>query len=403
MQGGVRKRGGTWSYYFDCGSVQGKRQKKEKGGFSSRKEAEAALSDAVSRYNKSGNIFTPSEITVSDFLDEWLRQYVKENLSYHTWQAYVSLVNNHIRPQLGAYRLRSLTAASLQEYTINLKNSGLTKATVYGILVVLKSALDYAVVPLQYIDSNPARLVRLPKMEKNPPTRCRYMDKGQIEKLFEMFPFGAEEHLLFALGYYCGMRVNECLSLTWDKIDLDNGVIHVDRQIIGHAKPHFLVFGKPKSESSIRDIAIGKTLIRELRRERKRQKVNYMKAGPDFYEYYMDSDDHIKSCRRKNLPDGSNIIEFVCIRDDGFRISSSRLTPIMKQISEELGITFCFHTLRHTHATVLVENKADIKDVQARLGHASVKTTINTYVADTDKMKKRTVDIFEQASGGGIL
>lgn len=67
MTGGTRKRGTTWSYYFDLGKVGGKRQKKEKGGFKTKKEAEAALAKAISEYNHAGMVFEPSEITVSDF------------------------------------------------------------------------------------------------------------------------------------------------------------------------------------------------------------------------------------------------------------------------------------------------------------------------------------------------
>lgn len=66
MNGGVRKRGSTWSYYFDLGKVDSKRKKKEEGGFRTKKEAEAVLAKALNEYNTAGQVFTPSEITVSD-------------------------------------------------------------------------------------------------------------------------------------------------------------------------------------------------------------------------------------------------------------------------------------------------------------------------------------------------
>ena len=84
MTGGTRKRGKTWSYYFDLGKIDGKRQKKEKGGFSTKKEAEAALAKALNEYNNGGQVFTPSEITVADYLDLWFDQYCKMNLKYNT-------------------------------------------------------------------------------------------------------------------------------------------------------------------------------------------------------------------------------------------------------------------------------------------------------------------------------
>lgn len=69
MQGGVRKRGTTWSYYFDLGKIDGKRKKKEKGGFRTKKEAEQALASAMNEYNNAGTVFEASNITVSDYLD----------------------------------------------------------------------------------------------------------------------------------------------------------------------------------------------------------------------------------------------------------------------------------------------------------------------------------------------
>lgn len=69
MNSGVRKRGGTWSYYFDLGRIDGKRKKKEKGVFRTKKEAETVLAKALNEYNNAGAVFEPSEITVADYLN----------------------------------------------------------------------------------------------------------------------------------------------------------------------------------------------------------------------------------------------------------------------------------------------------------------------------------------------
>lgn len=66
-------------------------------------------------------------------------------------------------------------------------------------------------------------------------------------------------------------------------------------------------------------------------------------------------------------------------------------------IHKELQLAFDYHSLRHTHATILIESGADVKDVQARLGHNNIQTTLQTYVHDTEKMAERSVDIFETA------
>ena len=66
-------------------------------------------------------------------------------------------------------------------------------------------------------------------------------------------------------------------------------------------------------------------------------------------------------------------------------------------IHYELNIMFNYHSLRHTHATTLVENGANIKDVQERLGHCNIETTLNTYTHNTDYLRSQSVDIFENA------
>ena len=64
-------------------------------------------------------------------------------------------------------------------------------------------------------------------------------------------------------------------------------------------------------------------------------------------------------------------------------------------VNYELGINFKFHSLRHTHATMLLDNGANFKDIQKRLGHSKLSTTMDTYSYVTEKMSISTVDIFE--------
>lgn len=74
-----------------------------------------------------------------------------------------------------------------------------------------------------------------------------------------------------------------------------------------------------------------------------------------------------------------------------YKLIDSGLLPAMK-----LGIRFNFHSLRHTHATLLMEAGANIKDIQKRLGHSKIATTIDTYSHVTENIKNNTVDIFEK-------
>lgn len=113
MTGGTRKRGSTWSYYFDLGTVDGKRQKKEKGGFKTKKDAEQALTKAMNEYNNSGQSFEPSEITLSDYLDFWFDNFCKMNLKYNTQVGYLQIIENHLKPTFGHYIIFSTPPVSV--------------------------------------------------------------------------------------------------------------------------------------------------------------------------------------------------------------------------------------------------------------------------------------------------
>ena len=171
MNGGVRKRSTTWSYYFDLGKVDGKRKRKEKGGFRTKKDAEAALAKALNEYNNTGMVFEPTEITVADYLNQWFDLYCKTNLKYNTQVGYLRLIQAHLIPKFGAYRLKAITSAILQEYAVELKMNGYSKSHIVGILSVFSAALNYAVEPMHYIISNPMQYVKFPKVEKPPRER----------------------------------------------------------------------------------------------------------------------------------------------------------------------------------------------------------------------------------------
>ena len=100
---------------------------------------------------------------------------------------------------------------------------------------------------------------------------------------------------------------------------------------------------------------------------------------------------------QKSLQSDLPRVKMVCVTEHGEYTSTDSFKYCSKIIHKELKIAFDYHSLRHTHATILIESGADVKDVQTRLGHANIQTTLQTYVHDTEKMANRSVDIFEQA------
>ena len=143
----VMKRGKSWQYRFDAASVNGKRKQISKSGFATKKEAVEAGTKAMAEYNSSGQCFEPSSISVADYLDFWFDNYVKMNLKYNSQVAYLSIIEKHLKPRFGIYKLSALQASSIQEMVNQLKINGLSKSQVTNILCTLSGALNYAVEP----------------------------------------------------------------------------------------------------------------------------------------------------------------------------------------------------------------------------------------------------------------
>lgn len=419
MQGGVRKRGSTWSYYFDLGKVDGKRKKKEKGGFRTKKEAEAALAAAMNEYNNAGQVFEPSEITVSDYLDQWYELSCKLNLKYNTQVGYLRIIEGHLRPKFGAYKLKAINSAVLQEYANSLKLNGYSKSHIVGILTVFQSALDYAIEPLHYISQNPMKSVKFPKVERKPRERI-ILTLDEWQQIIDRFR-ETRYYIPLMIGFYTGLRISEAFALTWDDIDFEKRTLSVNKQVVKRnfgADVRKVVeekgkkemrsswyFTTPKTQSSVRTIPFGDTLYQALKQERTEQMKSEMKHG-EYYTIHVlkkEIDEKGNDMFRivpvqKCLESQLQRVRLICITENGQYTSTDSFKYCSRVIHNEMQLAFDYHSLRHTHATMLIEAGANVKNVQMRLGHTNIQTTLQTYVHDTEKMGEQSVDLFEQVA-----
>ncbi|MCC0716526.1 site-specific integrase [Clostridioides sp. ES-S-0077-01] len=371
MKGGIRKRGEKWYYYFDLGTINGKRKKIERVGGKTKKEAEKALRDAMSEFENEGQLFSDNEMSFSDFLDFWYKEYVLLNCKYGTQKNYEKIIRNHLKPDLGKYKLKNLNPAILQKFLNDKSRFGLSKNSINNFYGVLSGALKSAVYPFKFIKENPMQYVHMPKMQENKKNDLKIISLKDFNKILERFPQGSSFYTPLQIAFNTGMRGGEITALQWDDIDLENKIIHVRHTLISKGKEGFEL-GSPKTESSYRKINIGDTLTKVLREHKKLQKEMKLKFG----EWYINSN-------------------FVCTKEMGEHVTTNSLKYLSRVVNYELGIDFNFHSLRHTHATMLLENGANIKDIQHRLGHAKISTTMDTYSHVTNNMRNQTVNIFE--------
>ncbi|MGO0904962.1 tyrosine-type recombinase/integrase [Clostridioides difficile] len=373
MKGGVRKRSNKWYYYFDLGIVEGKRKKVERVGGSTKKEAEKALREALNEYENSGIVFEESNISLSDYLDFWYKEYVLLNCKYNTQESYRINIEKHIKPKLGVYKVKALTPAILQNFINKKYKEDYSQSTLQVLKAILHRSLKSAVYPYKHIRENPMQYVSIPKTKTKTETKkVKTITLEEFNQTLNIFPQDSFQRIVLLIGFYTGMRRGEIIALTWDDIDLDNKTITVKHTLI-KKKNGMFELSQPKTESSCRTIFTGDTLVRVLKEHKLYQKKMKLKYG----EFYFDSD-------------------WVCTKENGQQVTIHTMDTIVRQIREALNNDFHFHCLRHTHATLLLENGANIKDIQNRLGHSQLSTTMDTYSHVTDKMKNETVDIFER-------
>lgn len=399
MTGGLRKRGDNWYYYFDAPKENGKRKKVEKKGGKTKAEAKKALIKVMYEYEEHGPIDSKN-FSFGEYLDFWHKNYIQTNCKYSTISEYKLMINNHIKPALGFYKLSALQPAEIQEFINQKFILGLGRHYLSNILSVLTSSLKAAVYPYKLIRENPASYVKLPKSKSTLyNTSNKVLSPEEFNKIIARFPQGSSFYIPLQIAYHTGTRIGECCSLTWDDIDLENGIIFINKTISRQENRQW-TFGTPKTQSSTRKIIIGKTLINILKAHKTWQNQNKLKYGPSYTKYYITSENKIY--RTKNISTyltADTELNLVCTCEDGRHVTPETFKYCSKIINYELLIEFNFHALRHTHATRLIENGAKMKDVQVRLGHSKLSTTMDIYTHVTDTMSNETVEIFEKFYG----
>lgn len=384
-----RKRGDVWEYRFDKVTVNGKRKQMTKSGFKTKKEAEQAGVKAYTEFIQNGEPFVPSEISVTDYFIQWQNTYCATNLNDVTRVSYSKKINNYIIPVLGEYKLKNLNTAIMQKFINELYDRGFSRNTLSCIKGILTSSMNYAVEPLHYIASSPMSYVNIPSKRVVAKTATRssphfFIPKEDIEEIFRRFPKGSSVHIPLMLGYKTGLRLGEAFGLMWDDVDFENKTITVNRQIQwmeSSESSGYWYFSNPKYDS-FRTITIDSDLHQLLSDEKSRQDNDRKYYAEYYYNYYCAT-----NTRKLNRDGDGTEIHPVCVRECGEYIFPRVMQHASSVIHKELGINFTFHSLRHTHCSMLLTAGAKPKYVQERLGHKNIQVTLGIYQHLTQGMK----------------
>ncbi len=279
-----------------------------------------------------------------NWLNEWLALYVKPTTKIRTYNKYKRQIELHILPAIGELELHDLTATVLQRFTVELLEKGLSANSVNGIISVLKSSLRRAVL-LGVTDKEFTMAIVRPKRREK---QVDCFSKKEQRKI-EQYIFEKKKNKLFGviLCLYTGLRIGELLSLTWDDVDLQKGIITILKSCHDSWQngKYVKVIDTPKTDCSERVIPIPKQLLIRLRDYKKSSSGNYVVCGERVH--------------------GAQVRSY----QKSFELLLKRLNLPHKG----------FHALRHTFATRALECGMDIKTLSEILGHKNPTITLKRY------------------------
>jgi integrase len=347
--------------------------------FSKKGDAESWMGDMISSRDN-GTAVDPSKLTVGEFLDKWLENHKKPNIEQTTYDGYKIHVDAHLKPLLGYIPLQSLEPYHIETYFAQKRKSGrrddkeggLSENTLNKHYITLNNALNRAV-KLKLIKYNPMQAIDPPKPEKK---EAPVMSKLEYEKLLNVLK---NDLLMFTFVFtelMTGMRKSEILGLEWPDVDLKKGIINV-RQALVRVNRGLLHKPKLKNDSSRRKIKISDTLISILNKYKIEQAKIKLQLG-------------IKKKEKDK--------EFVFCKLDGTYYRPKYYNDKLNEYLDKARLSqkYTIHTLRHTFATINVNNKIDSEIVQKMLGHSTISTTIDLYYHHDVEQQKEAVDKLDQ-------
>lgn len=359
--GSIRQRpDGRWEARY---TVEGKR--KSIYG-ETQKEVRQKLT-AIQADIDNGIYQAPTKLTLSAWLDTWQKDYLGD-VKPRTVDSYKNTVRLHILPAIGKVKIQSLSTVQIQTFYNGLQRAGLSAKTIKNIHGVLHRALNDAL-SIGLIRFNPCTACKLPKVMK---PEISPFDEKQIAAFLNAVR-GHKYENLFILTLFCGLRQGEVLGLSWDCVN--SGVITINKQLQRARDGSHSYLLAPTKNDKARYIKPAQTVLDALHREKVKQKLAKLQAGPAWNN-------------DKNL---------VFTDEFGHSLSAQTVYLHFKKVAADIGAPQArFHDLRHSYAVLALKAGDDIKTVQSNLGHHTAAFTLDTYAYVTEQMKQESADRMER-------
>ena len=334
------------------------------------------LKNKILRERDQGTAVVPEKITIDEYLDRWMAATKKGSVKANTFESYAYMLDQYVRPYLGSRRLDRLTALEVQHLMTQLGEKGIGPRTIRYAYGLIKDALGQAV-RWGMIARNVAENVDPPRQVRK---EMQALDEAQVGEFLKAIA-GAKHEILFKFMLYTGVRPSEAFGLKWSDVDLDNGMVKIQRALT-RIKTDWML-GPTKTSASRRSIPIALWLVAMLRRHQRLQAEARMKIADVWQDHGFIFCDEIGGPLR------------------GQNIRRRHLRTALKRAG--LPVTLRLYDLRHSCATLMLAQGLNPKIAAERLGHASVRLTLDTYSHVTPTMQQEASDKLDAIFGDTTL
>lgn len=368
--------GAKWQYRINhVDPLSNKRIEVSKGGFKTKSEAEKAALDHENKL-KNGEAVVTTKMNTAQFFDYWLKEFKEGNVAKNTYILHKNSVKNHIVPYFKDTKLANITPQMYHQFLRSLVKNGKSRRTIEIIHNSMFIALEVAVDPLKMINTNPAKNAKIPLENKKQGVKVQFLDSSKVNAfLNEARKDNWIYYIFFKTLIRTGLRKGEAASLQWSDIDLENKIISVNKTLDFQAKVDEPLLTPTKTEKSNRIIDIDADLVEDLKKQKQIVEEN-KEVFNDIYHHDYD---------------------FVFCRNDGSFLPKSTLFNALKRILKKMGEdNLPIHALRHTHAVMMLEAGARMKNIQERLGHQSMEITADIYSHVSEKIKNDDMNLYEE-------
>ncbi|WP_449459960.1 tyrosine-type recombinase/integrase [Streptococcus suis] len=372
----VKKKNGAIVYranvYLGTDQVTGKKAKTSVTG-RTRKEVKQKAKHAQDEFISNG--YTVTKVVpiknYQELAELWLESY-QLTVKPQTFIATKRMLYNHLIPVFGALKLNKLSVSYIQGFINDLSTELVHYSVVHSIN---RRVLQYGV-SLQLLPFNPARDVMLPKVPKKENKAIKFIAPEDLKALMAYMEKLANkkfsyffDYVLYSVLLATGCRFGEVVALEWSDIDLDNGTISITKNYSRLLK----LIGTLKSKAGVRVISIDKKTINLLRLYKNRQRQLFIETGARV-----------------------SAVVFATPTKE-YQNMATRQESLDRRITE-IGIPrFTFHAFRHTHASLLLNAGISYKELQYRLGHATLAMTMDIYGHLSKDKEKEAVSYYEKA------